>query len=758
MDKRCRGGGGLRGAAVGHLDLLPAVAKGPSRHGRGELKAAAQGGDLKRLDAATEAWEAQGSEFISSLEPLAPRRLEPRPGAAGGAAGRRGRAAGPRGGGAGRDAAARAQGSGPPTPCGTPGAPPPAARSTRGSRRGAPGCCRRPPPSRSGRWSSASAWPVPATSSAWWGRHSRRRAGRSRSWRPGRSSSWRSSRNCAPPSPGKELQSVQATAAMHLPSQVIRTALVAAAAEPGADGLLGEEATRTPMAIELGFFPDNALDVWSVTLKATKSPWGALFRNVVRIFHRAQNQETGKRGVRDALALLADGSDKVSATGPSGSDAARRAAGRWPRSRASAELAAKPGAGPSICAASGGEGRVEADASSIGRRGIQCDGAAELRYEDVRFYLDVSPSADRDAVARLRPPPPQIWEAAATRVIEDVPEDCSGIGLDASPAAKALCTRRRLMWKRGVGLTTADLERGCEVARTAAVAVDQRVYLGRLLRSQVYYAVASSAGLGGAAQAHLFAARSPTAASVAGFWLLYAHCGYPWAAFVLLERGRSPDVVRQLLLTWCGDSETLLFSAALAHWLLATVEDWSSWRHLVRWPVGEDRFSPSEQSRELMCRKMLYAYTAHHLMTVAAFAYALWARELSVLCCMGLAFEAPVFFTNVRELVVALDAEACDATGQPLLAHVGPRCARRWWQLTGVAVAIGRYPAVLAFYWALACWGSEVGGLPLATRLLFICFGSRMPLARYCLQRAALPGTATDGERLWAGAGPAGGA
>lgn len=150
---------------------------------------------------------------------------------------------------------------------------------------------------------------------------------------------------CAPIE--KELRSVEATSAMNVPSQVIWNALLAAAAEPGADGLLGEETTR--MAADLGLLPDRpegTPDIWSATLKAKKSPWGGLFRKVVSIFNLARNREWA---VKATVGLLSSDSDKLGATG---SSSLRRAAGKWQRIRASDELAASRGVRPTICVAS----------------------------------------------------------------------------------------------------------------------------------------------------------------------------------------------------------------------------------------------------------------------------------------------------------------------------------------------------------------------------------------------------------------------
>jgi hypothetical protein len=145
---------------------------------------------------------------------------------------------------------------------------------------------------------------------------------------------------CAPIE--RELQSCQTMSAM--PSQIIRNALVGAAAEPGADGLLGEETAR--IAAELGFRPEDAPEIWSAKLKAKKSPWGGLFRNAVKVFDRARNREWA---VKATVGLLSEGAGKA---GAPGSTALRRFAGKWQRARASTELAERRGVRPSVYAAS----------------------------------------------------------------------------------------------------------------------------------------------------------------------------------------------------------------------------------------------------------------------------------------------------------------------------------------------------------------------------------------------------------------------
>eukprot|EP00927_Polykrikos_kofoidii_P018329 TRINITY_DN18486_c0_g1_i1.p1 TRINITY_DN18486_c0_g1~~TRINITY_DN18486_c0_g1_i1.p1 ORF type:complete len:342 (-),score=39.57 TRINITY_DN18486_c0_g1_i1:88-1113(-) len=236
---------------------------------------------------------------------------------------------------------------------------------------------------------------------------------------------------------------------------------------------------------------------------------------------------------------------------------------------------------------------------------------------------------------------------------------------------------------------------------------DKRVYLRRLLRSQVYYIAASAVGL----------------------WLLFGRGQYAWAAFISLDRGGGPsaeNALRQMLLSQGGDAMVVVFLGAIAHWVCATVEDCASWRYLLQLDSADDRIVLREGSHENLSNAMLQTYVVHHMVTIVAFGYYICTRQLSVLCCMGLLFELPVCFTNLREISVSFDAEArscglCEAP-QNTTCFSSVR-SRWWWFVTAGAVVFGRYSSIFAYVWTLCFWRAELHALPSDVSVFFHIFG-----------------------------------
>ena len=70
-------------------------------------------------------------------------------------------------------------------------------------------------------------------------------------------------------------------------------------------------------------------------------------------------------------------------------------------------------------------------------------------------------------------------------------------------------------------------------------------------------------------------------------------------------------------------------------------------------PAGVPR--QEKQVNSLQNLRMLWMYLLHHVFTAAAYAFSLYTHHLSSLCSIGLAFETPVVFVNIREFITMFD-------------------------------------------------------------------------------------------------------
>ncbi|CAJ1436865.1 unnamed protein product, partial [Effrenium voratum] len=227
---------------------------------------------------------------------------------------------------------------------------------------------------------------------------------------------------------------------------------------------------------------------------------------------------------------------------------------------------------------------------------------------------------------------------------------------------------------------------------------EHRPLLRRLLRSQVYYLLASLAGI-----------------------CLFCSEPLPWRDFVLLNR--RPGVMETMVLG-DGSSSWLLrcfSSCALVHWLLAIYEDWKA-RRLLAIHCEESPSAAQEQWLLQASSMLVWVYTVHHLLAVVVFAWNLASQQLPVLCCFGALFELPVCFTNLRDLMVVFHKDLEERMGRSVLPS--RKVAKRWWNCTCCAVCLGRLPAVAAFLWAQAFWGQELDHLPKEAGVAFRFFGT----------------------------------
>ena len=142
--------------------------------------------------------------------------------------------------------------------------------------------------------------------------------------------------------------------------------------------------------------------------------------------------------------------------------------------------------------------------------------------------------------------------------------------------------------------------------RHACLSADQQRYLRRLVRTQVYYIGAALIG-----------------------------------AYCMLQYDSPEALVRQYT-----DVHQIAFSAALAHWLTAFWEDANTF----------SSFSLFEHNgRKLGGGTLMLLYLTHHAAAAMFYGFCLRTQLLSSVGAIGLIFEGPVVFVNLREIAVELD-------------------------------------------------------------------------------------------------------
>lgn len=151
---------------------------------------------------------------------------------------------------------------------------------------------------------------------------------------------------------------------------------------------------------------------------------------------------------------------------------------------------------------------------------------------------------------------------------------------------------------------------GLKVRMKETVTPRRRVCLQRLFRTQLYCLVATC--LGG--------------------YLLYTQYRH-WPS----------DLLHQ----W-GPWQEIGFEMAIAHWILAIIEDTNSGVEVI----GHMKVSEEDEPAKYV--EYFNGLLMHHMLTIAAYSWCLWTHYLSGLCVFGLLFELPVVFLNARDIFAML--------------------------------------------------------------------------------------------------------
>ena len=209
----------------------------------------------------------------------------------------------------------------------------------------------------------------------------------------------------------------------------------------------------------------------------------------------------------------------------------------------------------------------------------------------------------------------------------------------------------------------------------------KRAYWRRLVRSQFYY---------------FFAA-------VSGWILLVSR--YDLISYFTLNRDSRP--VEGMLETW-HSSFDIPFGIAVAHWCVCFVEDFAC-RDLLSADIKNARMPNGSQVKlEFDADKALFlAYCIHHVATAGAYLWSLETHSLSALCVLGLVFETPVIFLNIREFVVIFDKDM----GGIIENKIETKFLPTTWNIILFTVLGCRYNATFIYVWSLLFWRDEVAEL-----------------------------------------------
>ena len=142
------------------------------------------------------------------------------------------------------------------------------------------------------------------------------------------------------------------------------------------------------------------------------------------------------------------------------------------------------------------------------------------------------------------------------------------------------------------------------------------------------------------------------------------------------------------MLTSFGPLHQICFWMAVGHWLVALWEDWHTCPFLGQGLKADSGGGLALFPLNLCCSPfgVMYAtYTAHHIVTLMAYGYALWTSELGGVMVQGLLFELPVVFMLRRELGIASEE-------LPEWLKLPSRANAHWW-MTYAAFLAGRGPA-----------------------------------------------------------------
>jgi hypothetical protein len=164
------------------------------------------------------------------------------------------------------------------------------------------------------------------------------------------------------------------------------------------------------------------------------------------------------------------------------------------------------------------------------------------------------------------------------------------------------------------------------------------------------------------------------------YYLVAAPAGIVLAARMISGADADEPVLHRMVHDWC-EAYDVLFTMALAHWIVAAGED-ARTVTLLGTNVEDVRFS----------RFLFFGYIVHHAFAIACYGILLTTRRLAVLGVFGLCFELPVIATTAREFLV---------TYEPELRTVSRSGRTLWWLwiATPLLVCIGRLMPVGTFLW-----------------------------------------------------------
>lgn len=241
--------------------------------------------------------------------------------------------------------------------------------------------------------------------------------------------------------------------------------------------------------------------------------------------------------------------------------------------------------------------------------------------------------------------------------------------------------------------------------RPLFASADVEAYRRRLFRSQVYC----------------------TAAVVGGIYLL-AMCD--WNPRDLLYR--------------CTPAHQVLFSMAVAHWVVCIFEDLRCMRFLSAGmntkvlsevnaetalsaaSAGSDASaSGAKWQPDTFAETLLLAYLLHHVVAGGCFACVLAFRACTGLGACGLIFELPVLLMNHREFAVCQDP-------RPVWFFDERQLKRFWGALASLFVLARLGPSILYFY-AVGTWWGYGETLPLAAWVMFHLSAVFFTILNLCL-------------------------
>ncbi|CAJ1328636.1 unnamed protein product [Effrenium voratum] len=142
----------------------------------------------------------------------------------------------------------------------------------------------------------------------------------------------------------------------------------------------------------------------------------------------------------------------------------------------------------------------------------------------------------------------------------------------------------------------------------------------------------------------------------------------------------------------------VLFSMAVAHWLVSVWEDSMNWTFLRGGLSARDTQNGADPSRFLW-----QAYLVHHLVAAVAFGAALRLQVCTGLAAFGLVFEMPVLYMNLREFIVYADT--------PVEWFRDLRRVELFWGTLLLWFRLARGVPTLVYFYSLIFWYEDIGKL-----------------------------------------------